>query len=97
MEGRFTPAPWKCKPISDRVLNHNRGFMISGYETEKSVRDVLVSEVTANAKLIAAAPELLEALQMAVTELEQFIPVTDVTVLDMCREAINKAIGGQDA
>ena len=57
---KHTPGPWKCIPISDRILNHHRGFEIRGPETEKSVRDVLESEKEANARLISASPDLLE-------------------------------------
>lgn len=55
----FTPGPWRCKPISDRRLNHHRGYEIRGPETETYIRDVREDEIEANARLIAAAPDLL--------------------------------------
>lgn len=55
----FTPGPWQCKPISDRLLNHHRGYEIRGPETETYIRDVREDEIDANARLIAAAPDLL--------------------------------------
>lgn len=47
----------------------------------------------ANAQLIAAAPDLLEALQAAKTELEMYIPITYVKVLDKIDAALRKALG----
>ncbi len=63
-----TPGPWKCRPIDVRTINSYRGFEISGYETTHSVRNVLETEVEANARLIAAAPELLAAAQAALND-----------------------------
>jgi hypothetical protein len=61
-----TPGPWTCRPISDRTLNHHRGFEIRGPETAQSIRDVLENEVEANARIIAAAPELLNGCELGV-------------------------------
>ena len=54
--------------------------------------NVTLEEENANAKLIAATPDLLDALQAAIIELEMYIPVTDVKVLDKGYAAINKAL-----
>lgn len=63
MENKHTPGPWKCYPVSSKVSYNNRTFEIHGFETDQYVRDVLPTEVAANAQLIASAPELLEALK----------------------------------
>jgi hypothetical protein len=96
-ENKFkgTPGKWTCKPISDYVLNHNRGFMIYGFETPRSARDVLPQEITHNANLIAAAPELLEALQELVTHFKKVDPLypSDKDKIANAEAAINKALG----
>lgn len=69
METKHTPAPWTVTGNEIRVLNgvpmllatvnNSEGAKINGYNAE------------ANAKLIAAAPELLEALKLAYDLLEE--------------------------
>lgn len=90
-EFKGTKGPWQLDELPNwvkgkdgvgdvcRVSNH------SGYEE-------LRGSDLANANLIVAAPELLKALQAAIKELEQYIPVTDVRVLDTAYAAINKAL-----
>lgn len=57
-----TPGPWNCQPISDRVLNHHGGFVIQAQGgKQRFIYPVPEAEIEANARLIAAAPELLEA------------------------------------
>lgn len=92
MERKHTPGPWKCYTINDRILNHNRGFEIHGPETKGSIRDVLPTETEANAKLIAAAPDLLQALETAKHTLTQLNQngIVDNTLLLIDR-AIKKA------
>ena len=58
MNTKHTPAPWV---YNGRVITANDGYPICS-----SVRNN--SEMKANAKLIAAAPELLEALQRALND-----------------------------
>lgn len=58
--------------------------------------DMPVSETMANASLIAAAPELLEALEMIVAEADSYTARTGKPVynwLDQARSAIAKARG----
>jgi len=100
MESKHTPGPWKCKAISSYILNHNRGFMISGFETAQSIRDVLLNEIEANANLIAAAPDLLQAIKDGVELIEYLINATPTgkvrdTMCDwniIAKQAINKAL-----
>lgn len=66
----YTPGPWKVRPISDRTLNHHRGFEISGHEDDVYIRDVLEDEVESNAALISAAPDLLDACKEFVRKCE---------------------------
>ena len=66
---KHTPTPWKCFPVNSMTVGNNRTFEIHGFETNQYVRDVLPTEVEANAKLIVTAvnnhAELLEALRGA--------------------------------
>lgn len=65
MKHKHTPAPWTCKPISDRVMNSYRGYQIHGKENENSqyIRDVKQDEIEGNAKLISQAPAMAALLQ----------------------------------
>ena len=92
-----TPGPWNC--------NHSSA---SGYDivcSENSPTDVCVisrrdkttGEIDANARLIAAAPELLAALETAYMALIGYLPAhrNDVTdaAIGAARAAITKATG----
>ena len=92
-----TPGPWNC--------NHSSA---SGYDivcSENSPTDVCVisrrdkttGEIDANARLIAAAPELLAALERAYMALIGYLPahrngVTDAAI-GAASAAITKATG----
>ena len=73
----FTPGPWllRTTPTSAGLCHivsaaDWRGAFIYGDGIRKGVDDALpkVQELAANARLIAAAPELLEALQVMVRD-----------------------------
>lgn len=102
---KHTPGPWE----------HNDSGLIFGQMTDDDneapfVADVIEDEVhaalgllspreQANALLIAAAPELLEILESAVTELEHWMLGCDQedessqTIIELARAAIAKAKG----
>jgi hypothetical protein len=80
-ETKFTPGPWAVQPmhqilwigtpkdggqLDELILHINQD---KGYKEEKKERNL------ANAKLIAAAPDLYEALSECATELEIFLDV----------------------
>lgn len=90
-ELKFTPGPW---------FEHREGF--STVYVESKLRDGVIQEVAAcgpteagseqqlaNAKLIAAAPELLEALQL-IMDGDFYMPKESA---DAARLAITKALG----
>lgn len=97
MESKFTKGPWVVKTMpteNDFGIVSIGEYEISGqsfYDIINIGEDGPIEE-TANLKLIAAAPDLLEALQAAKTELEMYIPVTDVKVLQQIQAAIAKAL-----
>lgn len=94
MKAQHTPGPWNC---------HQPGFkgIVSGVVRDKQNRFVATTaspntgeynrdetEVDANARLIAAAPELLEALK-AIVELNIFND--SIKGFDKAQRAIKKA------
>lgn len=65
------------------------------YDGRSYPRDAKLEEIIANGHLIAAAPELLEALRYCKGKLEQIIPLhTSDGAWKAAHEAIAKATGG---
>jgi hypothetical protein len=87
-----TPGPWMTSPLMQSWVFANEGFVAKaeGRFTE--------SEKIANARLIAASPELLEALEEIIKRLARD-DYADVENLARChlvaRAAIAKAKGAQ--
>lgn len=92
---KHTPGPWK---VIDRALNGGEGVSIeaeNGYTEVCKVNKSYHSR-TANARLIAAAPELLEALKEAENWLAEYEDGPDSGLqglLAQARAAIAKAEG----
>ena len=92
-EGKHTPGPWNTE------LRPNHAPTDRWVITAKTVERVAVVSVRggaespeANARLIAAAPDLLEALEEAVGDLETMIQVRGDSIdLTAYRAAIAKA------
>ena len=103
-KAKHTPGPWK---LSHGGLPGDSGFSIVSNNAE--AQDVKVTaecwpctivseehrqELFANARLIAAAPELLEALQELLRSYRDFLPeryLQDKGVATKAREIIAKA------
>lgn len=72
MENKHTPAPWMLGTTGDRMKGYGQTFAISEFNKPNLIAgifgDVRGGDETAeaNARLIAAAPELLEALETLV-------------------------------
>lgn len=92
-----TPGPWKC--LREEVNKHYIRISSTKVGERFAVANVLIplyddvhereaKETRANAQLIAAAPELLEALQMMLDS--QVLPIWHQSI---ARAAINKATG----
>lgn len=62
MKTQHTPAPWKITPMSPTEKGEPQIQITDGYEPIANVPTGM-SDRGANARLIAAAPELLAALQ----------------------------------
>ena len=89
-----TPGPWRAVPnapgISDTVIDSGR-MVVADVISRKST-----DELRANARLIAAAPDLLEALR-ALVDLQEANEASETKALDFwdhARAAIAKATGG---
>lgn len=87
-----TPGPWTARPCV---------FDAEG-EVQADVHDSqhrLIAECgahedsNANARLVSAAPELLEASKAAADELSEFMPMIAGDVITMLEAAIAKAMG----
>ena len=92
-----TPGPWNCNRSSasgyDIVCSENSPTDVCVI----SRRDKTTGEIDANARLIAAAPELLAALETAYMALIGYLPAhrNDVTdaAIGAASAAITKATG----
>lgn len=92
-----TPGPWYA--TGGNVLRDVRGRAMTVAECHVERDDKnRMEELAANANLIAAAPELLDALRGLIETCEHFwSPVTpsQEAALDKARAAIVRAKGGQ--
>lgn len=102
-EKKHTPGPWSASCAEQGwVVEDANGNLIANIGQDDIESGDNCSE---DARLIAAAPELLEALQYALPYLEAFIPhprngvnadcSVDVNCVDRARAAIAKATGAQ--
>jgi len=86
--GGWTPGPWHV---------HKHGWGIAVRAESTGVAECLpqfeIAEIAANARLIAAAPELLEALVNFIGTVETVDPGVYRDTIDEAREAIKKATG----
>ena len=96
METKHTPGPWTCHELGDEdgswerwSIVHNGPLCYGG----DACQGPAVSE--ANARLIAAAPELLEACEAIALDLENNgeLYETDEARIEILRAAIAKAKG----
>lgn len=79
-EMKHTPGPWRigtAPPNGEQTIGTIRGMMVAVATTGVGMEE----ETLANARLIAAAPELLEALKLAANALDKMgdMPDSDVS------------------
>lgn len=103
---KHTPGPWEMKPEEvDKPYIRIRGTQLGGRfkianvltPVYDGVPEREAKETRANAQLIAAAPELLEALQLCEEFMSQ-LPSTGfdgLARIEGARKAITKALGEQ--
>ena len=93
MSPAHTPGPWQCAPISYMRSKHISHWAIAASEPVAVVYPHLLAS-EANARLIAAGPDLLAAARLAVEWAEQVpAPYRDWPHVAAARAAIAKARG----
>lgn len=90
-EFKGTPGPWSGKDVGICKQDDARlqlGFIMTSDEQRRD-------ECAANARLIASAPELLEALQLSVSVIKNMAEPSQSKsfALEMAATAIAKALG----
>lgn len=90
MEHKHTPGPWFENGVTVMTGQTSLAHVLNPYKGVVRARD----RVEANARLMAAAPELLEALQDMLV-LQAGISADPQDTLQRARAAIEKAIGAQ--
>lgn len=109
-EIKHTPGPWKLVPrevleddsvYSTHIVGGPREIqvcLLESFDAAKRAHEHPEKRsgiFDANARLIAAAPELLEAAQWAANYIDTIVDPNALKVLASLREAIAKATGSQ--
>jgi len=105
MRHQYTPAPWKHQENSEFIGTDEDDYQTIAYVSSHRNRERRSeSESTANAKLIASAPELLEALISLLGKLESLSPddwrdycqdtSPEFDEVTSAKKVISKALGG---
>jgi hypothetical protein len=87
MKAKHAPAPWRTGGKYPEDIYANR----AGHAIARCVNEQYEGECEANARLIAAAPELLEALQM----IASFEVRVKGDPSDIARKVLAKTLGEQ--
>lgn len=95
MTKAHTPAPWK---VCEDYINVYAPETDTAITNQDHICAPDQDEAEANARLIAAAPCLLEALEKALWMIESNEGTSDENdaIVDACRAAIAKAKGGAE-
>ena len=87
---KHTPGPWRIgapPPNGEQTIGNSQGLMVAIATTGAGI------PTNANARLISAAPDLLEALQAIVSTCSVRIDDPRIDHFDAARRAIAKAKG----
>lgn len=88
-----TPGPWEVMKDDDELKVIQSGSLEKGFGWKSYCNVCEDVSGDANAKLIAAAPELLDALQELVFLYEHDEGCRELTEYKRAKEAIKKALG----
>ncbi len=83
-----TPGPWQCTPGQDTIWANDGELRIA--KVDYTPRQMKPNEDSANAMLMAAAPDLLKACK-AMFEAPLLTPIQSKAAWDLARAAISKA------
>jgi len=91
MEFKGTKGSWEIDKDEEMVLTDIGGYRPNALQKLNSFK----TELKANAQLIAAAPDLLKALQLMVNNFEDYQKETGAKnqAIFKAKSAINKALG----
>ena len=92
MSTKHTPGPWEHTGQGDIVGKEDNGYGLGYVDVCSVYLRTVRGRTKANARLIAAAPELLDAIKYCRRALELANATGDLAVLDA---AIAKATGDQ--
>ena len=90
---KHTPGPWRVwtpPPNGEQCIGDSKGLMVAVATT-----GITFNETLANARLIAAAPDLLEALQAIIESVDRNGAAILTELESAARAAIAKAQGEQ--
>lgn len=98
MSTKHTPGPWVVRDDSDKApFTFRVRADLSHRKHDASEESVCITGSEANARLIAAAPELLEALQSALVGLQGANKIQCLDdEIEQVEKAIAKATGGEE-
>ena len=87
-----TPGPWVFNESIPRTVKAPKDGYITRHICDMDASTISAFDQDANARLIAAAPDLLEALSLLVAGIEDSVSPTFIP-LAKARDAIAKATG----
>ena len=95
---KHTPGPWKIEKTDESdvfkyaYIYDKRGLVVGTVDMPTAPTEITAPEAKENAQLIAAAPDLLEALKDILADYERRWDI-DECIVNSARNAINKAEG----
>ena len=91
-----TPGPWTVDPKNLAVYAPDRHGHAAAVRVAECGRTLLpTAEIAANAALVAAAPDLLAALQWALAQIEDSLDPDYRAALESAHACVRRATGGQ--
>ncbi len=89
---KYTKGPWKCGEDAGIWAGKLKICTLSYFQDKNNPLHVCVFKTEANARLIASAPELLEALKELYEAVDSCVELTP-EILNIAKQAIAKAEG----